>query len=79
MGGCPIVLLGRGPVIALKMEKGQDVQCGVKFHSRKPRREDSHFATRRKEEASSWDIAEPKAVSAVCTEPQSLPLHLAGH
>lgn len=35
--------------------------CGVKFHSRKPRRGGSHFATVRKEEASSWDIAEPKA------------------
>lgn len=44
------------------------MQRGVKFHSRKPRREGSHSATGRKEEASSWDIAEPKAVCQQCAQ-----------
>lgn len=46
------------------MEKGQDGQCGVKFHIRRPRREGSHFVPKRKEAAATvLNLVEPKAAS----------------
>lgn len=66
LGGHPIVLLGRGPVITVTMEKGQDVHCGVKFHIRRARREDSHSNAEKEklmqERGHISDLVEPKAV-----------------